>query len=170
MDVRLGSKATRVTRDGEVVVELEDGPEVRADELVVSIGRRPHTDELGVESVGLEPGEPIEVDDRMRATGVDGDWLYAVGDVNGRVLLTHMGKYQARAAADVILGKDARGDRGRPGVAAGDLHRPAGGRGGPHAAERAGRRAERARGGPRDVAQRGRQLLRARLARAPPVS
>ena len=108
VDVRLGSKATRVSRDGEVVVELEEGPEVRADELVVSIGRRPHTDELGVESVGLEPGKPIEVDDRMRATGVDGDWLYAVGDVNGRVLLTHMGKYQARAAADVILGRDAR--------------------------------------------------------------
>jgi len=108
VDVRLGSKATRVTRNGEVVVELEDGPEVRADELVVSIGRRPHTDKLGVESVGLEPGEPIEVDDQMRATAVDGDWLYAIGDVNNRTLLTHMGKYQARAAADVILGKDAR--------------------------------------------------------------
>jgi len=108
VDVRLGSKATRVTRNGEVVVELEDGPEVRADELVVSIGRRPHTDKLGVESVGLEPGEPIEVDDQMRATAVDGDWLYAIGDVNERALLTHMGKYQARAAADVILGKEAR--------------------------------------------------------------
>ena len=108
VDVRLGSKATRVTRNGEVVVELEDGPEVRADELVVSIGRRPHTDKLGVESVGLEPGEPIEVDDQMRATAVDGDWLYAIGDVNNRTLLTHMGKYQARAAADVILGKEAR--------------------------------------------------------------
>jgi len=75
---------------------------------VVATGRRPHTDDLGVESVGLEPGEAIEVDERMRATGVDGDWLYAIGDVNGRTLLTHMGKYQARAVADVILGKDAR--------------------------------------------------------------
>ncbi len=108
VDVRLGSKATRVNRNGELVVELEDGPEVRADELVVCIGRRPHTDKLGVESVGLEPGEPIEVDDRMRATAVKGDWLYAIGDVNNRALLTHMGKYQARAAADVILGKEAR--------------------------------------------------------------
>ena len=51
-------------------------------------------------------GEAVEVDDRMRDTGVDGDWLYAVGDVNGRVMLTHMGKYQARIAADVILGRD----------------------------------------------------------------
>jgi pyruvate/2-oxoglutarate dehydrogenase complex dihydrolipoamide dehydrogenase (E3) component len=108
VEVRLGSKATRVSRNGEVVLELEDGPEVRADELVVSVGRRPHTDKLGVESVGLEPGEPIDVDDQMRATAVEGDWLYAVGDVNERVLLTHMGKYQARAAADVILGRDAR--------------------------------------------------------------
>ncbi len=78
-----------------------------ADELVVAIGRRPHTDDLGVETVGLEPGESIEVDDRMRATAVDGGWLYAIGDVNGRSLLTHMGKHQARAVADVIAGRDA---------------------------------------------------------------
>ena len=69
VDVRLGSKATRVTRNGEVVVELEDGPEVRADELVVSIGRRPHTDKLGVESVGLEPGEPIAGGTWVRTPG-----------------------------------------------------------------------------------------------------
>jgi dihydrolipoamide dehydrogenase len=58
--------------------------------------------------VGLEPGKPIEVDDRLRAKGVAGGWLYAVGDCNGLALLTHIGKYQARIAADVILGKDAR--------------------------------------------------------------
>ncbi len=108
VDIRLGSKATLVGRNGEVTVELEDGPEVRADELVVCIGRRPHTDKLGVDTLGLEPGKPIEVDNRMLATAVDGDWLFAVGDVNNRALLTHMGKYQARAAADVILGKEAR--------------------------------------------------------------
>ncbi|MEJ7750204.1 MAG: NAD(P)/FAD-dependent oxidoreductase [Thermoleophilaceae bacterium] len=106
VDVRLGAKATKVTRDGEVTLELEEGSPVVADELVVCIGRRPHTDKLGVESVGLEPGETIEVDDKMRATGVEGDWLYAIGDVNGRSLLTHMGKYQARAVANLILGKD----------------------------------------------------------------
>ena len=106
VDVRLGQKATAVSRSGgEMTVELEDGPAVVADELLVAIGRRPHTDDLGLESVGLEPGKSIEVDDTMRAAG---DWLYAIGDVNGRALLTHMGKYQARVAADVILGKDAR--------------------------------------------------------------
>jgi len=109
VDVRLGQKATAVRRvDGEVTLDLEGGPAVVADELVVAIGRRPRTEDLGLESVGLEPGESIEVDDSMRATGVDGAWLYAVGDVNGRTLLTHMGKYQARIAADVIQGGDAR--------------------------------------------------------------
>ena len=109
VDLRLGAKATKVSRaQGEVTVELEQGPEVIADELVVAVGRRPRTDDLGVDSLGLEPGEAIDVDERLRATGVDGGWLYAIGDVNGRVLLTHMGKYQARIAADVILGKDGR--------------------------------------------------------------
>ena len=109
VDVRLGQKATAARRvEGEVTLDLEGGPTVVADELVVAIGRRPRTEDLGLESVGLEPGESIEVDDSMRATGVDGAWLYAVGDVNGRTLLTHMGKYQARIAADVIQGGDAR--------------------------------------------------------------
>lgn len=109
VDVRLGARATGAHRDGaEVTLELEGGERIVADELLVAVGRRPHTDDLGVETVGLEPGERIEVDDHLRATGVDGDWLYAVGDVNGRSLLTHMGKYQARAAAQNILGGDQR--------------------------------------------------------------
>ena len=107
VDVRFDAMVTKVSRDGDVTIELGEGPPVVADELVVAVGRRPHTDDLGAESVGLEPGESIEVNDQMRATAVDGDWLYAVGDVNGRSLLTHMGKYQARAAADLIMGKDA---------------------------------------------------------------
>jgi len=71
-------------------------------------GRRPATRDLGLETVGLEPGRSVEVDDTLRVPG--SDWLYAIGDVNGRVLLTHMGKYHARIAADVILGRDARLD------------------------------------------------------------
>ena len=109
VDVRLGQKATAVRREGgEVTLELEGGPAVVADELLVAVGRSPRTHDLGLESVGLEAGKSIEVDDSMRATGVDGDWLYAIGDVNGRTLLTHMGKYQTRIAADVIGGRDAR--------------------------------------------------------------
>jgi pyruvate/2-oxoglutarate dehydrogenase complex dihydrolipoamide dehydrogenase (E3) component len=103
VDVRLGTSATAVRAEGgEVTLELDSGGPVRADELLVAIGRKLNSDEIGLDSVGLEPGKPIEVDDSMRAKGAD--WLYAIGDVNGRALLTHMGKYQARIAADVILG------------------------------------------------------------------
>ena len=103
VDVMLGVSATSVrSESGEVTVELDQGGPVHADELLVAIGRRLNSDEIGVDTVGLEPGKPIEVDDSMRANG--SDWLYAIGDVNGRALLTHMGKYQARIAADVILG------------------------------------------------------------------
>jgi pyruvate/2-oxoglutarate dehydrogenase complex dihydrolipoamide dehydrogenase (E3) component len=105
VDVRLGVQATAVRASGgEVELELETGGPVRADELLVAIGRKPVTDDIGLDTVGLEPGKPIEVDDSMRAN----DWLYAIGDVNGRVLLTHMGKYQARVAAAMILGGEAR--------------------------------------------------------------
>jgi len=103
VDVMLGVSATSVRSENrEITVELDQGGPVHADELLVAIGRRLNSDEIGVDTVGLEPGKPIEVDDSMRANG--SNWLYAIGDVNGRALLTHMGKYQARIAADVILG------------------------------------------------------------------
>jgi pyruvate/2-oxoglutarate dehydrogenase complex dihydrolipoamide dehydrogenase (E3) component len=108
VDVRVDAAVQSVRAEGdEVVIELDGEAPIRADELLVAAGRRPRSDDIGAESVGLEPGRSIEVDDQMRVTAVDGDWLYAIGDVNGRALLTHMGKYQARAAADTILGKDA---------------------------------------------------------------
>jgi pyruvate/2-oxoglutarate dehydrogenase complex dihydrolipoamide dehydrogenase (E3) component len=104
VDVRLGVKATEVRVEGdEVVLELDSGGQARGEELLVAIGRRLNTGDIGLDTIGLEPGKPIEVDDSMRAS----DWLYAIGDVNGRALLTHMGKYQARVAADVILGQDS---------------------------------------------------------------
>ena len=120
VELHVGVKAVSVrAANGEVAVELERGGPVRADELLVAIGRRPNTDDLGLEAVGLKPGESIPVDDTMRALlpSAPGDpgagerrpsrWLYAIGDVNGRVLLTHMGKYQARVAVARILGEDA---------------------------------------------------------------
>jgi pyruvate/2-oxoglutarate dehydrogenase complex dihydrolipoamide dehydrogenase (E3) component len=104
VDVQLGVMATAVRADGdEVEVELESGGPARGEELLVAVGRRHNTDDIGLDSVGLEPGKPIDVDDSMRAS----EWLYAIGDVNGRALLTHMGKYQARVAADVILGEES---------------------------------------------------------------
>jgi dihydrolipoamide dehydrogenase len=97
--------ARREADDGPVVGVLADGREIGADELLVAVGRRPNTGDLGLDKLGLEPGTPIEVDDQLRAVRVPDGWLYAVGDVNGRALLTHMGKYQARLAADHLLGK-----------------------------------------------------------------
>ncbi len=105
VDVYTGTKATEVSRDdGQVTVTLENGEKIIGSELLAAIGRRPLTDDIGLDTVGLAAGKIIEVDDHMRVPGHD--WLYAVGDVNGRSLLTHMGKYQARVAADNILGKD----------------------------------------------------------------
>jgi pyruvate/2-oxoglutarate dehydrogenase complex dihydrolipoamide dehydrogenase (E3) component len=106
IEVLTGRRATRVGRDehGRISVELGGAGSLYADRLLVAVGRRPRTDELGLETIGLKAGRSIEVDDTLRAAGHD--WLYAIGDVNGRALLTHMGKYQARVASDRILGDD----------------------------------------------------------------
>jgi pyruvate/2-oxoglutarate dehydrogenase complex dihydrolipoamide dehydrogenase (E3) component len=107
VELHVGAKATAVSSgEREVGLELEDGTKLAGDRLLVAIGRRPHTDDLGLETVGLKPGDYVGVDDQLRVDG--SDWLYAIGDVNGRALLTHAGKYQGRIAADVILGRDAR--------------------------------------------------------------
>ncbi len=102
------------TDGGPMTMTLAGGVELDGDELLVAAGRRPATGDLGLDTVGLEPGRFVEVDDQLRAVGVDGGWLYAIGDCNGRALLTHMGKYHGRIAADVILGRDAaaRADHG----------------------------------------------------------
>jgi pyruvate/2-oxoglutarate dehydrogenase complex dihydrolipoamide dehydrogenase (E3) component len=109
--VLTGTRVVGVRRqgtDGPVTATTDDGEPIVADEILVATGRRPATTGLGLASVGLPDGRFVDVDDRMRATGVEGGWLHAVGDCNGRALLTHMGKYQARIAADVVLGRDAR--------------------------------------------------------------
>ena len=106
--VHTSASVASVRRGDSVVVTLADGRTFEGDELLVAVGRSPHTAELGLDSVGLGAlaGRYLPVDDRMHVEGADG-WLYAVGDCNGRALLTHVGKYQARICADVILGKDA---------------------------------------------------------------
>ncbi|GAA3254071.1 dihydrolipoyl dehydrogenase family protein [Nonomuraea helvata] len=112
IEVRDQVEAVRVERPepgGKVTVHLPDGPPLEADELLVATGRRPATRDMGLSTVGLPDGKYVEVDDSMRATAISDGWLYAVGDVNGRALLTHMGKYQARICGDVIAAR-ARGD------------------------------------------------------------
>jgi len=103
VEVRVGVSVTKVARDGQVVATLDDGSTVEADELLVAVGRKAATADLGLSSVGLEPGSWLTVDDTMLVEGFD--WLYAAGDVNARALLTHMGKYQARVAGTVIAAR-----------------------------------------------------------------
>ena len=104
IEVRADTRATAVSRaDGRVTVELDDGSSVSGDEILVAVGRRILSADLGLDDLGLEPGRPIEVDDTLRVPGHE--WLYVIGDANGRALLTHMGKYQGRIAADCILGR-----------------------------------------------------------------
>jgi dihydrolipoamide dehydrogenase len=104
VDVRTGAGTTSVHRDANgVTITLDGGEEITATEVLAATGRSPRSGDIGLDVVGLEPGRWIETDDTLRVPG--SDWLYAVGDVNGRVLLTHQGKYQARAAGDVIVAR-----------------------------------------------------------------
>jgi dihydrolipoamide dehydrogenase len=116
VQVLLGAEAGSVKRDGEgtVHITLTSGEQVEADELLVAVGRTPNTQDIGLDSVGLTAGSWLTVDDTLRVVGGDpealaGRWLYAVGDVNRRVLLTHQGKYQARAVGDAIVAR-AKGE------------------------------------------------------------
>ncbi len=106
VDVRTGALAQHVVRvEAGVRLELDDGTAVEAAELLVAVGRKPRTGSIGLESAGAEPGRGgfLETDAQMRVGG--SEWLYAVGDVNGRALFTHMGKYQAWVAAENALGR-----------------------------------------------------------------
>jgi pyruvate/2-oxoglutarate dehydrogenase complex dihydrolipoamide dehydrogenase (E3) component len=120
VDVRTGFQAQRLNRgDAGVVVELDDGTRAEGEEILVAVGRKPRTDGIGLESADVEPDEHgfLEVDGRMRVGGRD--WLYAVGDVTGRALFTHMGKYQAWIAVENLLGREVEAsaeDLGSPRV------------------------------------------------------
>jgi dihydrolipoamide dehydrogenase len=109
VDVQLCADVRSARREGgDVVVTTTDG-DVRGDEVLIATGRAARTEDLGLDVVGMERVGYLEVDEDLRVTGVDGCWLYAVGDVNGRQLLTHMGKYQARQAGNAIVAR-ARGE------------------------------------------------------------
>ena len=120
VDVRRGVSATAVRRtDSGIEAVCDDGRTVRAVQVVVATGREPQPD-LGVETVGVGSGW-LPVDETMRVLDRGGEaveWLYAVGDANHRNLLTHQGKYQARAAGDAITARatDAAVDDGPWGV------------------------------------------------------
>lgn len=115
IDVHTAANVTRIQRrsPGAPVQIWFDDRNLEADEILVAAGRVPNTTDIGLETVSLHPGDWLEVDDTCRVKNVPAGWLYAAGDVNHRALLTHMGKYQARACGDAIAAR-----------AKGQLHEP----------------------------------------------
>jgi pyruvate/2-oxoglutarate dehydrogenase complex dihydrolipoamide dehydrogenase (E3) component len=104
--VLTGVSPASVSRGADgVTVTLDDDRTVTAAEILVATGRTPRTGDLGLDTIGLTPGDWLETDDTLLVTG--SDWLYAIGDVNHRALLTHQGKYQARAVGEVIVARAA---------------------------------------------------------------
>jgi dihydrolipoamide dehydrogenase len=107
--ITTGVSPTAASRDDAgVTLELSDGSSVVAAEVLVAAGRQPRTTDIGLDTVGIAVGDWLDVDDTLlvRAdTNHKHGWLYATGDVNHRALLTHQGKYQARAAGDVIAAR-----------------------------------------------------------------
>lgn len=113
VDLRFGTEVTALERadgSGPVTLTLDGGGTLNADEVLYATGRAPRTADVGLEQVGLKPGDWLEVDDSCTVLGVDGGWLYAAGDVNHRALLTHQGKYQARITGAAIAARA----QGRP--------------------------------------------------------
>ncbi|HEU4392600.1 MAG TPA: FAD-dependent oxidoreductase [Solirubrobacterales bacterium] len=107
VDVHTGVQAEKIEAGGSgVLARLGDGSEVDGAEVLIAVGRVPNTRDLGLETAGIETDEHgfLATDDRLRVG--DRDWLYAIGDVNGRALFTHMGKYQAWVAAENLLGRE----------------------------------------------------------------
>jgi pyruvate/2-oxoglutarate dehydrogenase complex dihydrolipoamide dehydrogenase (E3) component len=102
IELVLGVRATGARRDGpEYVLEFDDRQELRGDRLLVATGRRPRVEGIGLETVGVTPGQHgIEVDEYMRA----GERLWAIGDVTGIWPLTHVGEYQGDVVAANISG------------------------------------------------------------------
>ncbi|MGX1267457.1 dihydrolipoyl dehydrogenase family protein [Streptomyces phaeoluteigriseus] len=112
-DLRFDTTVTAVARedgaDSPVRVTLDDGTSLVGDEILFATGRAPHTADIGLETVGLTPGSWLGVDDSYQVTDIADGWLYAVGDVNHRALMTHQGKYQARIAG-ALIGARAKGE------------------------------------------------------------
>ncbi|MEV7994979.1 FAD-dependent oxidoreductase, partial [Streptomyces sp. NPDC086077] len=110
VDIRFRTSVVSMTRgDGEVRLTLDDGGELAADEILVATGRAPRTWDLGLETIGLTPGEWLKVDDTFQVTDVADGWFYAVGDLNRRAQVAHQGQYHARIAG-AVNGAPARGE------------------------------------------------------------
>lgn len=110
VELGVGVTAAHLNENGATMLSLADGTELETDQVFLAAGRGPNTKDLGLSQVGLTPGTWLPVNDTMQVLDdsgnpLTGGWLYAVGDVNHRALLTRQGKYQARAAGDAIVAR-----------------------------------------------------------------
>jgi pyruvate/2-oxoglutarate dehydrogenase complex dihydrolipoamide dehydrogenase (E3) component len=109
VEVRFQTELNSVARpvaDGPVTATFGDRS-IEVDEIVLAAGRRLNTDDIGLEHVGLPRGLPIVVNDHLEAVGIDGRWLYALGDTTGRARLSHISTYHGRVVADIITARVA---------------------------------------------------------------
>ncbi|XAS68487.1 NAD(P)/FAD-dependent oxidoreductase [Micrococcaceae bacterium Sec5.7] len=118
LHLNTGTKSVYENDDGSVTLTLDGGATITADKLLVTTGRHPALEGLGLESLGLAApdGKPLKLTtdstglvEGAANDGGSGLWLYAVGDAAGKVLLTHQGKYEARATGDAIAAR-AKGE------------------------------------------------------------
>lgn len=102
--VLTGVELTRAAyADGRFVLDLDTGERLESDKLLVAAGRTPNLDDLGLETVGLDPSaRTLEVDEHLRA----GERLWAIGDVTGKGAFTHVSMYQSAIALRDVLGQD----------------------------------------------------------------
>lgn len=104
VEVHFDAELTTVDRaapDAPVIATFGDQT-IEVDEVVIATGRRPNTDHIGLDTVGLPAGEFIAVNDQLQATGIAEGWLYALGDTTGRALLSHISQYHARIVAEIV--------------------------------------------------------------------
>jgi len=109
--VRVGRRAEKARKDGDgsAIITLDDGEEIPTDVLIITAGRTPRVEGIGLESVGIEANKKgLPVDDHCRVEGTPGLW--ALGDVTGILLFTHVAQYQGRIVAANILGGDRKAD------------------------------------------------------------
>jgi len=107
IDVRLDTMVTEVeVSDGMARARLSDGTHVDVERIILAVGRRPTTDSLGLEALGitLDEAGAIPVDDHCRVAGHDHVW--AAGDITGIAPYTHTANYQARIVVANLLGED----------------------------------------------------------------
>ena len=103
-----GELDAEVDEDGTFTLELDSGERLVADKLLVAAGRTPNLDDLGLDTVGLDPGaRTIDVDDRLRVRGTgEQGALWAIGDITGKGAFTHVAMYQSAIALRDLLGQD----------------------------------------------------------------